>query len=279
MPIIGAQVSSAKGVYNAVENGLSIGAECIMMFGASSRQWAVKFPPEEDIKKFRELFKKSGMHSIFLHAPYLVNLGSTKALLRKKSIKLLSEHFEIGERLGAKGIIFHVGSAGEQPMKEALKLSIQGMRQVLKNVPGKSFLIMENAAGGGTKIGSTAEQMKVLLAGAGSRRVKICIDTAHAFEAGLIDYSPKSIKDFYDEWERAVGKSIVCLHANDSKTEFGSHNDRHENIGKGYLGCKAFRNLSKERRVKDLPWILEVPGFSDEGPDKKNIDILKRCVR
>lgn len=280
MPIVGAHVSAAGGHFNAVINGTKIGADGIQFFGASPRQWAVKMPTKKDIQAFKDELKKSKIKSVYLHAPYILNLGSSKAASRNRSIALLAKHLEIGELLGAEGTIFHVGSAGaDQSMDQALKHSIACLKEVLKRVPGKSFLVIENAAGGGTKIGTTSEQVRTLVKGVGSKRVKVCIDTAHAFEAGLIDYTPKSTKAFFDDWEKAAGKgNIVALHANDSMTKFESRHDRHENIGKGYIGRKGFATLVKDKRVKNIPWFLEVPGFDNSGPDKKNVDILKRIV-
>jgi endonuclease IV len=105
------------------------------------------------------------------------------------------------------------------------------------------------------------------------------LDTAHAFESGIIrEYGAPEIKRFIDEWDKAVGLgNIVAIHANDSKTPWNSHNDRHENIGAGHIGLQGFRVLAKEKRLWDKAWLLEVPGFKNEGPDKKNVDILKKC--
>jgi len=150
---------------------------------------------------------------------------------------------------------------------------------VLKNAPGKSQLIMENTAGGGQKVGADLDELGKIFKAVKSKRLKICIDTAHAFEAGLIkSYSRQNIKKFFDDAENSFGvKNIIALHINDSKTPFNSHHDRHENIGEGYIGLKGFKDLAKEKRINNLAWILEVPGFKNEGPDKKNINILISC--
>ena len=114
-----------------------------------------------------------------------------------------------------------------------------------------------------------------------SARVKVCIDTAHAFEAGMItEYSKAGVKKFLDELNKYIGfKNIAAFHINDSKTLAGSHHDRHENIGQGYIGVEGFKNLARDKRMKNMPWILEVPGFKDEGPDARNIEILKSCCK
>lgn len=279
MPIIGAHISCAGGVHTSIDRAVGIGVDAMMIFGSSPRQFTTRFPKKEDVETFKKGFKKAGFHSLFLHAPYLANLGSAKPGSRFMSTKILSEHMDIATSLGAKGLIFHVGSGNGQDRKVALTLVAEGAKKILAKTDKKTWLIMENGSGGGDKLGTTADEMAFIMKIVKSPRLKICVDTAHAFEAGLIDYTPISIKKFFDEWEKKIGKGkIVCLHANDSKTEFNSHHDRHENIGKGYIDSQGFVNLAKDPRVKDIPWLMEVPGYANEGPDKKNVDILRKLV-
>lgn len=280
MPIIGAHVSAAGGVSNTIERGKKIAASAIMFFGASPRQFAVKGPDEAEVKKFKDAYKKSGFKAAFMHGPYVVNLVSEKESSRNVSRGILAKHYEIATNLGINGLIFHVGSAKDGDRKEALQHAIEGIKNILSRVPkSKTHLIMESASGGG-KIGTHAEDMGVIMKAVKSDRLKICIDTAHSFEAGLLEYTKEGVKKFFDAWEKQVGKNgIVVLHSNDSMTEFGSLHDRHENIGKGYIGIKGFQELAKDSRVKKLPWILEVPGYDNNGPDKKNVLILRKAVK
>jgi len=275
-PKIGAHVSTAGGVYNAIENAKKIGAESIQIYGASPRQWAAKMPKTDDIKKFKNAIKNSGVDSVFLHAAYLVNLASPDEVLRARSVQSLTSHLKIVEAIDAVGLIFHIGSSKDAPQNEGIQHIVNGAQEVLKKVPGKTRLILETSAGGGAKLGFTAKEVGEILKKIKSTRTGVCFDTAHAFEAGAIKYDPKTIKTIFDDWDKQLGLSqIIVIHANDSKTEFGSHNDRHENIGEGYIGLEGFKNLAKEKRLHDKPWILEVPGFDKSGPDKKNVDLLR----
>lgn len=277
---IGAHVSAAGGLWNAVANAHAIGASCMQIFGASPRQWSAGMPDKKEVERYTTRLHESGIGPIFLHAAYLVNLASPDAATVQKSIRNLSTHLQIAETLGAQGLIFHLGSGKEMPRKKALVQVVSGMKQILSAVPGHAQLIMENAAGGGQKIGATLEELGALHHAIRSPRVKLCLDTAHAFEAGILEYTPLAIKKFFDVWEKIIGLSpLVVLHANDSRTAFGSHHDQHENIGEGYIGIKGFAALTKEKRVRNIPWILEVPGFTNEGPDKKNVDRLKQLLR
>jgi deoxyribonuclease-4 len=278
-PLLGAHVSSAGGLFRCFANAENVGAETIQIFGASPRQWDVKFPSEDSVSRFEKAWKESKVQTIFLHCAYLVNLASPNPSIQKNSVQCLAGHFRIANALAADGLIFHVGSGKEKPKKEAMQLVVESLKKVLSEVKGESLLIIENAAGGGQKIGATAEEIAEIMKKVHSKRVGVCFDTAHAFEAGIIpEYSAKHIKSLFDRWDTTVGcENIVAIHANDSKSAFNSHFDRHENIGKGYIGLDGFQALAKEKRLHHAAWILEVPGFDGNGPDKKNLEILREC--
>lgn len=286
-PKIGGHVSTAGGIFNAFTNAEKIGAETVQIFGASPRQWLVRQPSKEDITEYKRLKKESQVKSVYLHGAYLPNLASSDKSIFAKSAENLRAHFEIANRLEADGLIFHVGSGKEiekpgfqlgNPVSKSagMKQAIKTMKEILKSVSGPSQLIMENSASG-KKIGAWPEEMRIMLEGIDSARVKICIDTAHSFEAGLIEsYTLENIKKFLDTWDKEVGlENIVAFHVNDSKTVFNSHHDRHENIGQGHIGLEGFKNFAKDQRTWNKDWLLEVPGFDNMGPDKKNIEILK----
>lgn len=278
-PLIGGHVSVAGGLWNAFSNARAIGAECIQIFGANPRGYAAPMPLKATIEKYHEARKAHPeVQKVYLHAGYLVNLASPVADALAKSIANLAAHLQIAELLEANGLIFHIGSGKESPKAIALKQVISAMKTVLEQAPGKAHLLIENAAGGGAKIGAVPEEIGQIMKGVNSKRVKVCIDTAHSFESGLIEgYTKPNVEVFLKRWDEAVGlENVHALHVNDSKTEFNSHHDRHENIGEGYIGLAGFQQLAKTPTLHDKAWLLEVPGFDDSGPDKKNVDILKR---
>ncbi len=279
--LLGCHVSAAGGLYKAIENAEALGATCIQFFGASPRQWFAKIPSSNDVEKYKDYVKKSNVRAVYLHAAYLANLASPSDETYQKSIKNLSEHLAITKTIGANGLIFHMGSGGKEiTREEAVKKVIDGMKEVLKNVPGITQLIMENSAGGGQKLGNTAKELGEIFHAIGSSRVKVCFDTAHAFEAGAITvYDKPTITKTFDEWDEHIGlENIVAIHTNDSKTACGSNHDRHENLGEGHIGINGFRALAAEKRLHHASWILEVPGFDNNGPDLKNMAILKDCL-
>ena len=280
MPIIGAHVSAAGGLHTCFRNAEEIGAQALQIFGASPRQWSARQPTAAQVEEFKAEQKRSGLGPVFLHGAYLVNLGTPKQELWAKSVENLAAHLRIATAIGAQGVIFHVGSSNGSSKEEGMKRAAEGMKEVLQQVPGKTQLIMENAAGGGDKIGRDPQELGWLLQNVKSKRVKVCIDTQHTFAAGCVPvYNPKEIQAFVEVSDKAFGwENVVALHLNDSKTIAGSCHDRHENIGEGFIGSKGFKHLAQNASMKKLPWILEVPGFENQGPDKKNIDIVKKVV-
>lgn len=281
-PVLGAHVSVAGGLYRGIENGTAIGAECIQIFGASPRQWGALLLGTEDVKKFQDAWKGSSIQSVFLHAPYLNNLASPDEMTIAKTIKNMTAHMTIAHMIGATGVVFHTGSGkadGAVAREASLKKAVLTMKEILKNSPGDTKLIIENVAGGGARLAATPKEIGQMMEMVNNKRVAVCYDTAHGFEAGLIkEHTPETIKKLFDEFDREVGcEHIIAIHANDSKTEFDSHHDRHENIGQGFIGKKAFEFLMAEKRIAHTHWFLEVPGYDGLGPDKKNMDALKEC--
>lgn len=278
---VGAHVSAAGGIANAAVRAEKLSAKALQTFGSSPRQWLTRFPNREEVKKFKKLVVKARIWPVFLHAIYLINLASSRPEIYKKSLASLTDHLRIARAIEAEGLIFHLGSSKGWSRKDALEQTIRGMEQILRAVPGSTKLIMENSAGGGSKLGSEVTDLKYIMEGVNSPRIKVCFDTAHALAAGIInDYTATNIKALVKRWDRALGiDNLVVVHANDSKGAAGSHRDRHANIGEGYIGLKGFQNLAREESLRSRPWIVETPGFHKGGPGKKNIDLLRSCLR
>ena len=281
LPFIGGHVSASGGFHRAIENAERIGADAIQFFGASPRQWFAKLPERSAIEKYKNALRGSRVKAVYLHAAYLPNLAATSKISLQKSIKNLVVHLHIAHLIEARSLIFHMGSCNSGLSREdALKQTAHAMKEILKIVPGETQLIMENSAGGGQKLCNTPEELGIIKSIAASSRIKICLDTAHAFEAGILgpDFTHEHIKHTLDNFAKHIDlKDIVAIHVNDSKTPFNSHSDRHENLGRGHMGLNAFRALAREKCQLAADWILEVPGYDNEGPDRENVDILRSC--
>lgn len=277
MPIIGAHVSTAGGLHNCFANAQKIGAECLQIFVANPQQFKARDLTAAEVDLFKSEWKKSKLGPVFAHASYLVNLASPDNKVRFGGLNNLIGHFKIAAALKLQGLIFHLGAAKGGDRAEAIVRMAEMMKKALAAVSGSAPLILENTAGGGTKLGASPEEFGEICRKVKSNRVKICLDTAHMFEAGwLCRFDKKELDEFVRRCDSAFGwAKVAALHINDSATACGSHHDRHENIGEGKIGLAGFQQLAVHPKFNKLPWILEVPGFSGEGPDKKNVRILK----
>ena len=272
---LGAHVSAAGGLDKAIDRAESIGAETIQIFASSPRVWSSKEPAEENISAFREKSSKANILPVFLHAPYLVNMGGDKELL-EKSIETLVYHLKIGEKVGATGVIFHLGSHKGVGFEKVRNQTVDSIQRILTKTSSGISLIIENSAGMGSHIGSSFDEIGTLVKDVNNPRIRVCLDTQHCIAAGYNIADPDGIKSSLDEFDKMIGLSkLVAVHANDSKMELGAGVDRHENIGEGYIGIKGFENIMSYPAFNNIPFILEVPGFDKKGPDKQNLDRLK----
>ena len=272
---LGAHVSAAGGLSKAIDRAQDIGAETIQIFASSPRAWAFRPGPDEEVPRFREKSQETGISPAFLHGSYLVNVGGTPDLV-EKSIDSLSEHMGIASRMGAAGVIFHGGSHKGAGFDSVLGQAAAALKEVLARTPEDVWLIIENSAGMGSHIGASFEEVARLMDAIDSPRVMVCLDTEHSFAAGYNLADPDGIDGVMEEFDREIGLSrLVAVHANDSKVEHGSGVDRHENIGEGYIGTAGFEVIMGHAAFRDVPFIIEVPGFDQKGPDKENLDRLK----
>lgn len=272
---IGAHVSTAGGLQNAIDRAQDIGAETIQIFASSPRTWAFKPIAEEQVIGFRQKSEESNVSPTFLHAAYLVNVGGNLDIV-KKSVDSLASHMNAAAQIGAVGVIFHGGSHKGVGFDAVLGQSVDALREVLARSPDEALLIVENCAGMGFQIGASFGEIARLVDAIDDPRVKVCLDTQHCYAAGYNLSDAEHINAVVEEFDREIGLSkLVAVHANDSKVDLDSGVDRHENIGEGHIGREGFGVIMGHPAFRDIPFILEVPGFAKEGPDKENVDILK----
>ena len=273
---IGAHVSTAGGISNAVGRAKEIGCETIQIFGSSPQTWAFKPVPGEQIEMFKQGLADAGIGPVFLHAIYLINLGTPNGDSLKKGIDSLIKYMDLAADIGAAGVIFHPGSHGGRGYEAVLPQTVDAIKTVLDASPDGPCLAVENMAGMGQHIGAKFDELGGILKAVDSPRLKICLDTQHAFAAGYDLTNPHGIKAMLDELDAGPGSAnVVAVHANDSKRVCGSGVDRHDNIGDGFIGEEGFAAIMGDPAFAEVPFYLEVPGFEGKGPDQRNIDILK----
>ncbi len=277
---IGAHVSTAGGISKAVRRGQEIGCEALQIFGSPPQSWAFKEICDAEIESFRQNAADAGMGPVFLHAIYLVNLGSGKEGVLQKGIESLSAHLRLAGRLGARGLIFHPGSHGGAGFEAVLPQVAESIRRALDGAPDGPFLAVENMAGMGKHIGARFEELGAILNAVDDERLKVCLDTQHSFAAGYDLTTSEGIEDMLAQLDAGPGSSnVIAIHANDSKRACGSGVDRHDNIGEGFIGEDGFAAFMGCPAFRSMPFLLEVPGFEGKGPDRRNIDLLKGIRR
>ncbi|MCL5783911.1 MAG: deoxyribonuclease IV [Patescibacteria group bacterium] len=275
MPKVGAHVSAAGSLDLSFERAQEIGAEATQIFISPPQQWLHSNHTEEEIARYKDQANKTRIEPNFIHAAYLINLASPNPELVKKSIDWLIYSQKVAEKLWAEGTIFHIGSFKDTTEEQALKQVIEAIKTIIKST-GNVTLILENSAGAGNLIGDQFSELGKIIRQVNDPRLKVCLDTQHAFASGYDFRTKEGLKKTLAEFDREVGlANLVAIHANDSKVEFGSHRDRHENIGEGFIGLEGFKNLINHPALQNIPFILEVPGFDNNGPDKNNVQLLK----
>lgn len=277
---IGAHVSTAGGISNAVARGQKIGCEAIQIFGSSPQTWTFSTVPGGQIELFKQGLIDAEIGPVFLHAIYLINLGTPSEDTLEKCIESLINYMNLAAEVGAVGVIVHPGSHGGRGFESVLPQVVDALKHVLDSSPNGPVLAVENMAGMGQHIGAKFDELGDILKAVDSSRLKICLDTQHAFAAGYDLTGPEGIQDMLDELDAGPGcANVIAVHANDSKRVCGSGVDRHDNIGDGFIGEAGFAAIMGNPAFSDVPFFLEVPGFEGNGPDQTNINILKKIRR
>ncbi len=273
---IGAHVHTTGGLATAFERAEAIGAETIQIFGASPQMWRRRKIREEECSDFRARATETGIQPVFIHGPYLINLATESPEQLAKSTEALTGDLRLASAIGATGVIFHVGSHKGAGFDKVLPQVVEAIRKVLSETPDDAWIILENSAGMGGSVGSKFSELGAILKAVASPRLKVCLDTEHAYAAGYDVAKPVGLEETVTELDRETNlERLVAIHANDSKIKLGGGVDRHDNIGDGCIGRAGFEVVMAHPSFRDVPFLLEVPGLDGKGPDKPNVDILK----
>jgi deoxyribonuclease-4 len=270
--LIGAHVSTAGGLQNAVERGTERGCEAIQIFHQSPRAWRpTKFGPD-DFAAFNEAFEASPLGSTVIHAVYLINTASPDPVISEKSLASLTHALRLGDAIGADGVVLHAGSRKRDPLDEAVARSGSLVREALAESESCPVLF-ENTAGTTGPLGRNFEELSQLVESAGAGdRIGICIDCCHLFASGYDIVEPGALSLVVDDLDREVGLDrLRSLHVNDSAVPQGANRDKHANVGEGEMGERGIATFLSEPRFEDLPAVLETPGPDKHGADRAEV--------
>jgi len=273
---IGAHVKTAGGVDKAIDRAEEMGAETIQIFSGAPQAWRRKEYRPEEVETYRARVAETGIEPAFLHGVYLVNLATSNQENLAKSLDALVHDMNVCRLLGALGVIFHIGSHRGAGYEQVFRQVVDSVCRVVEATPEDTWLILENSAGMGGAVGSKFDELGRIIREAGSPRVKVCLDTQHMFAAGYDVKTKDGLEAAMSEFDADVGLDrLVAVHANDSKCPLAGGVDRHENIGEGHIGLDGLQNVMSHPAFREVPFLLEVPGFDNQGPDQRNVEILK----
>ncbi|KAI5803470.1 xylose isomerase-like protein [Peziza echinospora] len=261
--LVGAHVSAAKGVQNAVSNSTQIGGNAFALFLKSQRKWESPPLKSEDISAFKQYCINQGydpMRHVLPHGNYLINLAQMDEKKHQQAYDCFVDDLKRCEQLGIGLYNFHPGSCLTNPRPASILRLAQSLNKAHR-ATSTVKTVLENMAGHGSHLGSTLEDLRDIISSVDNKaRVGVCIDTCHAFAAGYDLRTQPTFDKFWEDFDRIVGREyLVALHLNDSKAPLGAKRDLHESIGAGYLGLEAFRLVMNRPELQGIPMVLETP--------------------
>ena len=264
------------GVKAAPERAEAIGADALQLFVQSPRAWRFPNHDPEVLASFPERAKAAGMQAWIVHAIYLINLASPDDELYEKSGSTLRSTMDASCAIGADGVVFHVGSHLGSGFEAGLERAAPAIEQVLERCSDTTWLLIENSAGTGGTMGRSIEEIAQLVDRLGAHpRLGVCLDSCHLWASGVDVTDAAAFDAVLDEFDRLIGLDrLRALHVNDSVTPLGSNRDRHANLKEGVIG-DGLATFLGNRRLQDLPAIVETEGQQGKGADEHEIRKLR----
>ncbi len=264
---IGCHLSSSKGFLAMGKTALEIGANTFQFFTRNPRGSKAKALDKQDIKALCNLMANNNFAPIVAHAPYTLNACSADPKTREFAMQAMEDDLKRMEYLPNNYYNFHPGSHVGQGASEGIRLISNQLNTLLK--PDQTTtVLLETMAGKGTEVGRSFEELKGILEQVSlTDKMGVCLDTCHIFDGGY-DIT-NQLEDVLEQFDKTIGlNKLKAIHLNDSKNPLGSHKDRHEKIGKGYIGLETIIKIINHPNLKQLPFYLEtpneLPGYAEE---------------
>lgn len=281
MGILGIHTSIAGAIKNAVISAEELGCDCFQMFARNPRGWDAPPLPQKEAEDFAAARSRSTLFPVIIHDCYLVNLAADRDEIWMKSVATFRDELQRAVMLGADYLVFHPGNPRSLGGEKGVCRTVEGLSQAAEGLAFKELTILiENTAGMGSALGSDFAEVRDILQGAREQNLPMgcCLDTQHAFAAGYGIADDNGLGKTLRYIEKTVGlENIKIVHANDSKVPLGGRVDRHEQIGKGYLGLEAFRRIVNHPALRRLPFVLETP-INKPGDDRRNLKVMRSLM-
>ncbi len=277
--ILGAHISIAGGTAMAPPRAKVIGATAMQIFTKMASRWAERACEDDECRAFRAALADTDVTVISAHDSYLINLASPDPVLRARSLESFTSELRRCGALGLDYLVSHPGNFMDD-RASGIARNAEAVGIALESVPGDVMVLMELTAGSGTAIGSTFAEMSDLMERIPSplrKRVGVCMDTAHVFAAGydIVNDYAGVMNRFDDE----IGlRRLRMMHLNDSKAPLGSKRDRHELIGEGMIGERAFRYIMNDPRLARVAKVIETPKHEDDVTDRLMLERLRSYI-
>lgn len=269
---VGAHVSIAGGVDNAVPRQLDVGGNCGQIFTTSPQVWAQPDISEEEAERFREDTVEELDGPWVIHSSYLVNLCTPKEDLREKSVASMQAELDAAELLDVEFVNVHLGAHTGAGVEGGLENAAEALDAL--EIPEGVTILIESDAGSGTKLGGEFEHLAEVLE-ASEHDLDVCIDTAHAFAAGYDLSTTEMVEKTVEEFDEVVGlEHLRCIHLNDSKHACGTNKDEHAHVGEGLIGVEGMEAIINHPDLAEVPLVLETP--TEDGKSYEwNIDRVR----
>jgi len=280
--LLGAHTSIEGGVSKSVDLASSLKFNTMQIFTKNNNRWFANPLNENELNNYKDKLSKTKINPVVAHDSYLINLCAVDNEILRKSREAFTDELLRCEQLGIPYLNFHPGGHLGKGEEEGIKLIAESLNichSVTKNYKVKSML--EVTAGQGTSIGYRFEHLKEIIERVEEKsRMCVCIDTAHIFAAGYDIRTPETYNKTMKEFDDIIGLDLLkCIHINDSKKDLGTRVDRHDHIGKGFIGLEGFRSIMNDKRLFGVPKILETPKTKGQKEDLVNIKVLKSLIQ
>jgi len=280
--LLGAHTSIEGGVSKSVDLASSLKFNTMQIFTKNNNRWFTNPLSENELSNYKDKLSKTKINPVVAHDCYLINLCAPDNEILRKSREAFTDELIRCEQLGIPFLNFHPGSHLGKGEDEGIKLIAESINICHKNTKDyKVKSMLEATAGQGTSIGHRFEHLRKIIDLVDEKeRMCVCIDTAHIFAAGYDIRTPEAYNNTMNEFNEIIGLNLLkCIHINDSKKDLGTRVDRHEHIGKGFIGKEGFRNIMNDKRLLGVPKILETPKTKGQLEDLENIRVLKSLVK
>ena len=276
---LGLHTSIAGALERSALKAAELGANTFQIFSSSPRQWKASMPTAPAIALFHRARDRYDLTPLVIHDNYLINLASAHEDVRQLSVQAFRGELERAIAIGAEYLVAHPGNYKGQTIEQGILHVIEGVAEAAQGLRfDKLMLLVENTVGAGAQLGSRFAELHVIRDYASKLTdlpIGFCLDTCHLLASGYNVATADGLKQTVAEAQDILGlDNVRVIHANDSKGALGSHLDRHENIGEGYIGCDGFRRILAHPRLRSKAFILETP-VEHDGDDRRNLDTLK----